>query len=169
MKRERNTPISASILRSTDPPTQGSQARSGFVQGSCSSSKAASAQKRTETSDCRIQGHDVTSPLTLINAHSFLSESTFVPRDQIKSRNNVPTKFTRNQIEHDITDNPTRFFPGGMKAWDRIVAVIVLGQDWQFQDWIPGFNAPATLFERVLHWRCSTFAVGHQARSTPSR
>jgi RNA pol II accessory factor, Cdc73 family, C-terminal len=97
----------------------------------------------------------MTAPITLLNAYAFFHDATFTPRDQIKTRTNVPTKFTRNvlgniPLEFDITDNPGRFFDGGTKDWDRIVAVIVLGKDWQFKDWIPGFNAPATLFQRVF-------------------
>lgn len=161
MKKEIPVGNSASILRSTDPRKDLKRVldlykEAVMVKPSEGTSKTASAQKSKVRSHLLGQKpvivvpKGMTSPLTLINAHSFFSESKFVPRNQIKSRDNVPTKFTRNQIEYDITDNPTRFFQGGTKDWDRIVAVIVLGQDWQFKDWIPGFNAPATLFERVF-------------------
>lgn len=165
MKKEIPVGNSASILRSNDPRKDLKRVlelykEAVMVQPAEASSKTASAQKS------KVRAHlmgqkpvivvpkGMTAPLTLLNAHAFLSESTFVPRDQIKSRNNTSTKFTRtifgNPLEYDITDNPSRFFDGGTKDWDRIVAVIVLGQDWQFKDWIPGFNAPATLFERVF-------------------
>ena len=30
-----------------------------------------------------------------------------------------------------------------------MVAVIALGQSWQFKDWLPGYNSPALLFDKV--------------------
>lgn len=106
----------------------------------------------------------MTAPLTLVNAHEFLCYGRFVPRDvmmkQQKGLNQTPpTTFTRtihnglatSLLEYEITDNPHKLGPHE-KEWERIVAVIVLGQSWQFKDWLKqpvAYNVPATLFDRV--------------------
>ena len=54
-------------------------------------------------------------------------------------------------LEYEIIDNPLKL-GNNPKEWERIVAVIVLGQSWQFKDWIKSpiaYNVPASLFDRV--------------------
>ena len=45
-----------------------------------------------------------------------------------------------------LVDSP-KFDP---KDWDRVVAVFVLGQTWQFKDWPDKYAKPVELFSRVL-------------------
>jgi parafibromin len=107
----------------------------------------------------------MTAPLTLVNAHEFLCNARFVSRDammkqqQQKGLRAPPTTFTRtiksglstSLLEYEIIDNPRKLGPNA-KEWERIVAVIVLGQSWQFKDWLQqpvAYNVPATLFDRV--------------------
>jgi RNA pol II accessory factor, Cdc73 family, C-terminal len=116
----------------------------------------------------------MTSPITLVNAHEFLCNARYVQRDamikQLSSsvQKTPPTTFTRTVatmgssttstshlsstglLEYEIIDNPRKLGPNP-KEWDRIVAVIVLGQSWQFKDWLvsPSYNVPASLFDRV--------------------
>ena len=90
----------------------------------------------------------MTAPLTLVNAHEFLANRRFVPRDVMVKQGNrapPPTTFTRQiktglttgLLEYEIIDTPRKL---GNKSteWERVVAVIVLGQSWQFKDWFPG-------------------------------
>jgi len=112
----------------------------------------------------------MTAPITLINAHEFLCNGRFVDRNvMIKQgrHRNPPTTFTRNVrgslttasaaaagttsslLEYEILDNPKKL-GSDLKEWDRIVAVIVLGQSWQFKDWPTPYNDPVHLFERTF-------------------
>ena len=55
-------------------------------------------------------------------------------------------------LEYEIIDNPCKL-GNNPKEWERIVAVIVLGQSWQFKDWMKSplsYNVPASLFDRVF-------------------
>jgi parafibromin len=100
-------------------------------------------------------------PVTLINAHSLFSDSRFVPRDVLIKQGrhrNPPTTFTRNVrlpgmsgtslVEYEIVDNPKKL--GDLREWERIVAVVVLGQSWQFKDWPSPFCDPVHLFSRTF-------------------
>ena len=112
----------------------------------------------------------MTAPLTLANAHEFLANARFVPRDVMvktakASSSPPPTTFTRtiktssgggaaaggSLLEYEIVDTP-RKLGNNPREWERIVAVIVLGQAWQFKDWMQhpiSYNVPATLFDNV--------------------
>ena len=55
-------------------------------------------------------------------------------------------------LEYEIIDNPCKL-GNNPKEWERIVAVIVLGQSWQFKDWMKSpiaYNNPASLFNSVF-------------------
>jgi len=132
----------------------------------------------------------MTAPLTLINAHEFFCHGKFVPRDVMikQGRQRSPaTTFTRNVrgrggggasasggsggqagagsssglLEYEIMDNPKRLGTD-TKEWERIVAVIVLGQSWQFKDWPPPYNNPVQLFSKTLG-----FYVGMEGAKLP--
>jgi len=181
---------SASILRATNPRKDLSRVLELYMEtvnakGSSSSSSKKGSSKRaaaatpitkkasTTTSKPYLIGKKpiiivpkgMTAPLTLINAHEFLANSKYVPRDvmmkqQPARKSNPLTTFTRTihtaggahsgLLEYEILDNP-RKLGANPKEWERIVAVIVLGQSWQFKDWLkPHYNTPATLFDRVF-------------------
>ena len=107
----------------------------------------------------------LTAPLVMMNAHEFLAKGRYVPHDVMRKqqresgrRPTAPTTFTRNVttahhsglVEYEITDNPKRLLGPESKEWDRIVAVIVLGQKWQFADWFHGYSDPVRLFSKAF-------------------
>jgi parafibromin len=65
-------------------------------------------------------------------------------------------------LEYEIVDNP-RKLGHKVEDWERIVAVVVLGQAWQFKDWLRGYNMPATLFDKVYG-----FYVGMEGDKLPA-
>jgi len=174
---------SASILRATNPrkdlsrvlelymETVNAKGKKGVSSSSSSSKKAAVAPNSGKKSNSKpyligkkpiiIVPKGMAAPLTLINAHEFLCNAKFVPRDVMLQQQpgrkiNPPTTFTRTVtgvgglLEYEILDTP-RKLGADPKEWERIVAVIVLGQSWQFKDWLkPHYNVPAELFNRVF-------------------
>jgi len=102
-------------------------------------------------------------PITLINAHEFFANGHFVPREvamkqgRAKRAGNQKITFTRqfrsstgnNSVEYEIIDNPKKLGTN-MKEWDRIVAVVALGQSWQFKDWYMEWSNPVQLFTRTF-------------------
>jgi hypothetical protein len=103
-----------------------------------------------------------TACITLANAHDFLCNANYTSREVLvkQGRHRSPsTTFTRTVkgatgaagglLEYEIIDNP-RKLGNTEQEWDRVVAVIVLGHSWQFKDWLRGYNAPATLFEKAF-------------------
>jgi parafibromin len=123
----------------------------------------------------------MTAPITLLNAYDFLANAKFIPRDVIVKQQAgmqkviAPTTFTRQVqgvggstggssagsstytglLEYEITDNPRKLLGPDPKEWERIVAVIVLGQSWQFKDWHKLYSTPATLFDNVIGYYIS--------------
>ena len=104
----------------------------------------------------------MTAPITLVNGHRFLGESRFVPRDTMqkelrRTRQAPKTSFKRKvharlggrELEYELMDNP-RSKLHTRKDWDRVVAVVALGQAWQFKDWPDFYSNPVTLFEKVF-------------------
>jgi parafibromin len=100
----------------------------------------------------------MTAPITLVNAHEFLCNGHFVPRDVlIKQGLRGTTTFTRTVrnnnttglLEYEIMDNPKKLGPNP-KEWERVVAVIALGQSWQFKDWPAPLNDPVVLFTKTF-------------------
>ena len=52
-------------------------------------------------------------------------------------------------VEYEILDNPKKL-GSNVKDWERIVAVIVLGQGWQFKDWYHNYGHPVHLFAKTF-------------------
>ena len=100
----------------------------------------------------------MTAPITMINAYDFLSTGVFIPRDvmvkQAGGRSNPQAFFSRTVrnsglLEYEIIDNPKKL-GHDLKEWERIVAVVVLGQSWQFKDWPAPYNDAVQLFNRTF-------------------
>ena len=104
----------------------------------------------------------MTAPITLTNAYEFFSNGRFLPRDVAIKQGNASARsarvtFTRQvraatcsgPVEFEIIDNPKKL-GGDLAEWDRIVAVVVLGQAWQFKDWIGPYSNPVQLFARTF-------------------
>ena len=104
----------------------------------------------------------MTAPVTLVNAHKFFCESKFLSREkmqmELRTKKQAPkTQFTRNvnarlgggTVEYELMDNP-RSKLHRPEDWERVVAVVALGQSWQMKDW-PGFYSnPVQLFNKVF-------------------
>jgi len=91
-----------------------------------------------------------TSPFTLLNAYDFLQNSTYnLPSEKknIGNKGNVTIerKKKNGQVAHyQVVDSTIRFSP---KDWDRVVAVFVFGQTWQFKGW--KWETPVDLFSHI--------------------
>ncbi|KAK9288783.1 hypothetical protein L1049_017247 [Liquidambar formosana] len=80
--------------------------------------------------------------ITIYNVKEFLEDGVFIPTDvkakQMKGPKpdcvTVQKKFSRDRV---VTAYEVRDKPSALKAedWDRVVAVFVLGKEWQFKDW----------------------------------
>jgi len=104
----------------------------------------------------------MTAPITLLNAHKFFDESKFLSREkmqkELRSKKEAPkTLFSRNvnvrlgggAVEYELMDNP-RSKLHGPQDWDRVVAVVALGQSWQMKDWPDFYSNPVQLFHKVF-------------------
>lgn len=82
--------------------------------------------------------------ITIYNVKEFLEDGVFIPTDvkvkQMKGPKpdcvTVQKKFSRDR-DRVVTAYEVRDKPSALKAddWDRVVAVFVLGKEWQFKDW----------------------------------
>lgn len=102
----------------------------------------------------------MTAPITMLNAHEFFGNSRFVPREVMMKKGfhktNIPSTFSRRvgqrlgggMVTYEIMDNPKVKLPTA-KDWDRVVAVLCLGQGWQFKDWPGHYSDPVRLFSCV--------------------
>ncbi|KAL3314253.1 hypothetical protein Ciccas_007128 [Cichlidogyrus casuarinus] len=94
-----------------------------------------------------------TSMITMLNARDILQEMNFIsPQDKQKSGAKRETEITIHRKRADgkttpyrVIDQPNRLTP---EDWDKVVAVFVQGQAWQFKGWPIGSD-PAVLFAHV--------------------
>jgi parafibromin len=102
----------------------------------------------------------MTAPITMVNAYDFFANSVFVPRDKKQkelrtTKQALKTVFTRSvnarlgggKVEYELMDNPKSKLHSS-KDWERIVAVVALGQSWQMKDWPGPYGNPVELFGR---------------------
>ncbi|KAJ4969048.1 hypothetical protein NE237_015749 [Protea cynaroides] len=93
--------------------------------------------------------------ITIYNVKEFLEDGVFIPTDvkvkQMKGAKpdcvTVQKKFSRDRV---VTAYEVRDKPSTLKAedWDRVVAVFVLGKEWQFKDW--PFKDHVEIFNRII-------------------
>jgi len=97
--------------------------------------------------------------MSMFNTKQFLTDGQFVNGSNVASSGNVvkPTKqvITRTilgagnnpnkKFDYLVIDNPTRLKP---EDWERVVAVVSMGKDWQFKGW--KWSTPVELFSHVL-------------------
>lgn len=93
--------------------------------------------------------------ITIYNVKEFLEDGVFVPTDvkvkQMKGARpecvTVQKKFSRDRV---VTAYEVRDKPSALKSedWDRVVAVFVLGKEWQFKDW--PFKDHVELFNKII-------------------
>lgn len=116
----------------------------------------------------------MTAPITLVNAHKFFAESQFVGRDkmqkELRTKRQAPkTQFSRQinsrfgggTVEYELMDNPKSKLHRP-EDWERVVAVVALGQSWQMKDWPGSYSNPVQLFNRVFG-----FYVGMEGDNIP--
>ncbi|KAL0457184.1 UNVERIFIED_CONTAM: protein CDC73 [Sesamum latifolium] len=93
--------------------------------------------------------------ITIYNVKEFLEDGVFIPTDvklkQVKGGKpdcvTVQKKFSRDRV---VTAYEVRDKPSALKSddWDRVVAVFVLGKEWQFKDW--PFKDHVEIFNKIL-------------------
>ncbi|KAK4405731.1 protein CDC73 [Sesamum angolense] len=93
--------------------------------------------------------------ITIYNVKEFLEDGVFIPTDvklkQVKGGKpdcvTVQKKFSRDRVvqAYEVRDKPS-----ALKSddWDRVVAVFVLGKEWQFKDW--PFKDHVEIFNKIL-------------------
>ncbi|GAB4843358.1 accessory factor associated with RNA polymerase II [Ancistrocladus abbreviatus] len=95
--------------------------------------------------------------ITIYNVKEFLEDGVFIPTDvkmkQMKGPKpecvTVQKKFSRDRdrvmMAYEVRDKPSV-----LKAedWDRVVAVFVLGKEWQFKDW--PFKDHVEIFNKII-------------------
>mmetsp|Transcript_940 Transcript_940/g.1991 ORF Transcript_940/g.1991 Transcript_940/m.1991 type:complete len:598 (+) Transcript_940:52-1845(+) len=119
----------------------------------------------------------MTSPITLVNAADFFGSAQFVPRDvalkkaggnasQLRKRgasvtvtHKVAPRLGGGEIEFEIVDNPSTKLQSP-RDWDRVVAVVAQGAEWQFKSW--QYSRPVDLFGR-----CFGFYIGIEGAPVP--
>ena len=108
----------------------------------------------------------MTSVITLVNAFDFFGNSLFVPRDeaikktgannlsQLRKRgasiavtHRVAQRLGGREIEYEIVDNPASRLRSAAD-WDRVVAVVAQGAEWQFKGW--RYPKPVDLFGKAF-------------------
>ncbi|KAL5785580.1 hypothetical protein ACOSQ2_007972 [Xanthoceras sorbifolium] len=95
--------------------------------------------------------------LTIYNVKEFLEDGVYIPTDvKVKSMNGVrpecvtvQKKFSRDRDQvvkaYEVRDKPAALKP---EDWDRVVAVFVLGKEWQFKDW--PFKDHVEIFNKII-------------------
>ncbi|CAL9134115.1 unnamed protein product [Musa textilis] len=93
--------------------------------------------------------------ITIYNVKEFLEDGVFVPTDvKVKAMRGpkpdcvtVQKKLSRDRAvaAYEVRDKPSAFKP---EDWDRVVAVFVLGKEWQFKDW--PFKDHVEIFNKII-------------------
>ncbi|KAF5752260.1 parafibromin [Tripterygium wilfordii] len=95
--------------------------------------------------------------ITIYNVKEFLEDGVFVPTDvkvkQMKGSRpdciTVQKKFSRDREKvmqaYEVRDKPSALKP---EDWDRVVAVFVLGKEWQFKEW--PFKDHVEIFNKII-------------------
>ncbi|XP_021897127.1 protein CDC73 homolog [Carica papaya] len=95
--------------------------------------------------------------ITIYNVKEFLEDGIYIPTDlKVKQMKGVrpdcvtvQKKFSRDR-ERVVTAYEVRDKPSALKPedWDRVVAVFVLGKEWQFKDW--PFKDHVEIFNKII-------------------
>ncbi|CAM8993330.1 unnamed protein product [Rhodiola kirilowii] len=93
--------------------------------------------------------------ITIYNVKEFLEDGVYIPTDvkakQMKGLKpdciTVQKKFSRDRVvaAYEVRDKPSAL---KKDDWDRVVAVFVLGKEWQFKDW--PFKDRVEIFNKVI-------------------
>ena len=116
-------------------------------------------KKRPTKPPVIIVPNAVTSPVTLINSEEFFKRSKYVPSDVMKKngarkqptvtiRRSIASKFGGKEMEYEIIDNPKGRLGTNKYEWDRVVAVVAQGAEWQFKGWL--WSNPVQIFSKTF-------------------
>ncbi|KAK7308012.1 hypothetical protein VNO77_41565 [Canavalia gladiata] len=93
--------------------------------------------------------------ITIYNVKEFLEDGIYIPTDvkvkQMKAARpdcvTVQKKLSRDRVvtAYEVRDKPSSLKP---EDWDRVVAVFVLGKEWQFKDW--PFKDHVEIFNKII-------------------
>eukprot|EP01018_Ginkgo_biloba_P022160 Gb_19881 [translate_table: standard] len=92
--------------------------------------------------------------LNMYNAKEFLEDGAYVAPDvKVKQMPKKPECITiqrksshgKSAVTFEVRDKPSSFAP---EDWDRVVAVFVLGKEWQFKNW--PFKDHVEIFNKLL-------------------
>lgn len=128
-----------------------------------------------------IVPNSTSSCLTMLNACDFLRDGVFISSDEKRNSGAVRESgmifqhtdpFTGSVKTYKLMDNPATL---QRDEWNRVVAVFVSGQVWQFKGW--RWPSPVDLFKNVMGvyltfedrtidknvqtWNCKTIKVSH--------
>ncbi|KAE9612831.1 hypothetical protein Lal_00027667 [Lupinus albus] len=92
--------------------------------------------------------------ITIYNVKEFLEDGIYIPTDvKVKQMNGtrpdcvtVQKKLSRDRVvtAYEVRDKPSSLKP---EDWDRVVAVFVLGKEWQFKEW--PFKDHVEIFNKI--------------------
>lgn len=162
--------------RRWDAPSSsnGRSSSSSRKDGSSSSSHRSARRRRPDKPPLIIVPNAMTAPIGLVNARDFFHGKRYVPREEARRRGDGarPTPFTfkrrlparlvgagngGSELEYEVMDDPRRL---PREEWDRIVAVVPLGEAWQFKNW--RWQRPTEIFDR-----CLGFWIGMEGAPLP--
>lgn len=93
--------------------------------------------------------------ITIYNVKEFLEDGVYIPTDvkvkQMKGARpdcvTVQKKLSRDRVvtAYEVRDKPSTLKPDD---WDRVVAVFVLGKEWQFKEW--PFKDHVEIFNKII-------------------
>ncbi|KAK7253146.1 hypothetical protein RIF29_37613 [Crotalaria pallida] len=92
--------------------------------------------------------------ITIYNVKEFLEDGVYIPTDvkvkQMSARPDCVTvqkKLSRDRVvtAYEVRDKPSSLKP---EDWDRVVAVFVLGKEWQFKEW--PFKDHVEIFNKIV-------------------
>lgn len=98
----------------------------------------------------------ITSLITTLNAIDFLEKSNYISLEQ-KQKDGIVRESSvllrrklvgeeKRYFTYMIMDNTAKLTA---QDWNRVVAVFVTGQAWQFKGWPEGYSDPVKLFQKV--------------------
>ncbi|KAK2718704.1 parafibromin-like [Artemia franciscana] len=136
--------------------TEGSQARRGMMPPRSSNPPKAPQQQQPQKRVSKtpiIVVPSVKSLITMLNAKDILQDLKFISSEDKRAAGAKKEsdlliqrrKESNLTVPYRVTDNPQKLSPA---EWDRVVAVFVQGQTWQFKGW-PWNGDPTSIFVHV--------------------
>lgn len=111
-------------------------------------------KKRVSRTPIIIIPSAMTSLLTIFNATDIIQDMNFVTTEQKRKEKNMPRKSqiyiqrkkNNTIVPYLIVDQPNKFTDA---EWDRVVAVFITGQMWQFKPFTRWHSNPVEIFAKI--------------------